>query len=398
MDRQDALAPIRERFRLPADMIYLDGNSLGAMPQSVPDAVHEVVVDQWAAHLIKGWNDDGWMDLPHRVGSRIGELIGAPPESVAACDSTSINLFKLISGALRIQEETSRGAVILTDSGNFPSDLYILDSVGELRIVEPDEVLESITPDVAVVALTEVDYGTGRRHNMHAITEAAHAVGALVVWDLAHSAGAFPVDLAGVGADFAVGCGYKYLNGGPGAPGFVYIAPRHQSHFENPLKGWLGHAQPFDFSSEFRPAPGISRAIVGTPSVIGLTVMDSALTVFDHVSLEQIAVKSAKLTGLFMDLIRQRTDPDAFEILTPLIPEERGSQVSLRNSNAYPIVRALIERGVVGDFRAPDIARFGFAPLYVRYVDVWDAVTAIAEVIDSGEWNQPRFNQRFSVT
>ena len=219
-----------------------------------------------------------------------------------------------------------------------------------------------------------------------------------MVWDLAHSAGAFPVDLAGVGADFAVGCGYKYLNGGPGAPGFVYIAPRHQSHFENPLKGWLGHAQPFDFSSEFRPAPGISRAIVGTPSVIGLTVMDSALTVFDHVSLEQIAVKSAKLTGLFMDLIRQRTDPDAFEILTPLIPEERGSQVSLRNSNAYPIVRALIERGVVGDFRAPDIARFGFAPLYVRYVDVWDAVTAIAEVIDSGEWNQPRFNQRFSVT
>jgi kynureninase len=398
LDAADPLAEVRNRFSLPDDLVYLDGNSLGALPAHVPGKVREVIERQWGVDLVRSWNLHDWVDLPYRVGDRIGRLIGAEPRSVVATDTTSVNVYKAVDAARRLRPDRD---VILTDNSNFPTDVYVMhgiaDAAGlEVRIVEPGDVAAGIDGSVAVVALTEVDYRTGRRHDMAALTGAAHEAGAVAVWDLAHSAGAIPVALADVGADFAVGCGYKYLNGGPGAPAFIYVAPRHQAAFRNPVTGWFGHATPFDFSLEFVPANGITRARVGSPHVLGLVALDAGLDVFDEIDMDVVRRKSLALTGLFMDLVDERVE--GLEIVTPRSPERRGSQVSLRHEQAFPIVQAMIARNVIGDFRTPDIARFGFASLYLRYVDVWDAVDTLREVMESGTWRDPRYGKRSTVT
>ncbi len=398
LDADDPLAAVRDRFTLPDDVVYLDGNSLGPLPAHVPERMRQTVEEQWGVDLIRSWNAHHWADLPYRVGDRIGRLVGAEPGSVVAADTTSVNVHKAIDAARRLRPDRR---VIVTDTSNFPTDVYVMQGISgaaglELEIVDPGAVKGAIDLSVGVVALTQVDYRTGRRHDMAAITTAAHEAGAVVVWDLAHSAGAFPVALADVGADFAVGCGYKYLNGGPGAPAFIYVAPRHHAVFRNPITGWFGHAAPFEFSLEFVPAEGIGRARVGTPHVLGLVALDAALDIFDDVDMGLVREKSLALTGLFMDLVEGWAGE--VSVATPRDPERRGSQVSLRHEHAFPIVQALIARNVIGDFRTPDIARFGFAPLYLRYVDVWDAAVAIREVLDTGEWQDPRFSVRPVVT
>jgi kynureninase len=374
LDAADPLAPLRDLFHLPEGTVYLDGNSLGALPRNVPDRIRQVVEDEWGRRLILGWRESGWLDLPKRVGARLESILGAEPGSVVACDSTTINLHKAVAAALDINPGR-----ILTDSGNFPTDLYVLQSLSEPTVVHPEEILDAITPGMGVVALTEVDYRTGRRHDIATVTEAAHRAGALTVWDLSHSAGVLPLDLATWGVDMAVGCGYKYLNGGPGAPAYVYVAPRHLERLRNPIVGWFAHADPFSFSPEFVPAPGIDRLRVGTPHILSLAALDAALDVFDGVDMERVWAKARSLTETFIRLIDQQGLD--LEVVTPRDPDRRGAQVSLRHPRAQEAIEALIDRGVIGDFRTPDLLRFGFAPLYVRYVDVWRAVEAIAEVL-----------------
>ena len=399
MDAKDPLAPVRDSFALPAGVIYLDGNSLGALPRSVPERLAHTVTHEWGEHLIRSWNTAGWASLPRTVGDRLAKLIGAEPGSVVVCESTSVNLYKVMMAAAAMRPGRR---VVLTDAGNFPTDIYVMSGVAaqmglELEVAEPERVVDSIRADVAVMALTQVDYRTGRRHDMAELTRRAHQAGAIVVWDLAHSAGAFAVDLAGCEVDLAVGCGYKYLNGGPGAPAFVYVAPRLQDGFANPIRGWFGHSRPFDFDLEFHPADGIDRARVGTPHVLSMVALDEALGVFDGLDMAAVRSKSVALTDLFISLIDDRL-AGVFELATPREPERRGSHVSLRHPDAYRVMQALIDRGVVGDFRAPDVARFGFAPLYVRHVDVWDAVDVLVDVIRTESWRQPRYAIRNAVT
>lgn len=400
MDRADPLAAKRDAFLLPQGVIYLDGNSLGPLPASVPGRVEDLVRRQWGQDLIVSWNKHGWIDLPARVGARIARLIGAEPDSVIAADSTSINLFKLIVAALTLNPGRKR---ILSDNGNFPTDLYIAQGVAgmvgnglTLEVVAPEAVIGAIDETTALVMLTGVDYRTGRLHDMAGITRAAQACGALVLWDLAHSAGAVPVDLAGCGADFAVGCSYKYLNGGPGAPAFLYVAPRHQAKAVSPLSGWLGHAAPFAFDLDYRPAEGIGRFICGTPNMLSLVALDAALDVWDDVDMAAIRAKSMALGDLFIRLVEQECP--GFTLGSPHAAAERGSQVSLRHAEGYAIMQALIARGVIGDFRSPDVLRFGFTPLYLRHADLWDAVQHLKAVMASGEWQQPRFRARAKVT
>ena len=398
LDAADPLSSARSRFELPAGVVYLDGNSLGALPRRVAERVSLTVTQEWGNGLIGSWNSAGWADLPARVGDRIGRLVGAGSGTVMVGDSTSVNLFKVVEGALGI---ATRGDTIVTDDGNFPTDLYVLAGVArrrglQMRVVAPDDVTEAVDERTALVALTEVDFRTGRRHDMAGVTAAAHDAGALAVWDLAHSVGAFPVDLAGTGADFAVGCGYKYLNGGPGAPGFAYVAPRHQEVFHNPIAGWFGHRRPFDFDSDWDPGDGAGRLRVGTPPILSLVALDAALDVFDEVEMTAVRSKSVALTELFIELVDARVGE--VEVVTPRDVAARGSQVSLRHPSAREVVQALVARGIVGDFRTPDIARFGFAPLYLRYIDVWDAVEGLAAVIESGEWPGPRVSEQAPVT
>lgn len=391
-DATDPVGAMRARFVLPDDVIYLDGNSLGALSVGVGQRVDEVVQKQWSQDLIRSWTLHGWVDLPRRVGNRIAKLIGADADTVVCADTTSVNLFKAIGGALDI----AGGRRILTDSGNFPTDVYVMSGLGDVTIVDPEAMLASIDSSFDVVALTEVDYRTGRRYDMAAITAAAHSAGALMVWDLAHSAGALPVDLTGCGVDLAVGCGYKYLNGGPGAPAFMYVAPRHQDAFANPIRGWFGHAAPFDFRLDWEPVEGIDRAKVGTPHVLSMAALDAALDVFDLVELTELRAKSVALTEGFIALIDDLV-PEV-DLASPRESSQRGSQVSLRHPHGYAVVQALIEQGVIGDFRAPDVMRFGFAPLYVRHVDVYDAVMQLRHVLDDGLWQEPRFSIRAEVT
>lgn len=392
-DAADPLAPVRERFLLPDGIIYLDGNSLGALPASVPGRMRRIVEDEWGRDLIRSWNVHGWVDLPRTVGDRIARLVGAAPGSVVAADSTSVNLFKAVAAARALRPDRP---VVLTDTGNFPTDRYVLEGLADVRAVAPEEVEAAIDETVGVVALTEVDYRTGRRHDMVSITRVAHAAGALAVWDLAHSAGALPVELEACDVDFAVGCGYKYLNGGPGAPAFLYVAPRLLPVARNPIQGWFGHADPFAFSSDFEPARGIDRGRVGTPHVLSLAALDEALRVWDGVDIGDVRRTSVELTGLFIDLVGDACP--SLETMTPRDPARRGSQVSLRHPDGYAIVQALAERGVIGDFRAPDVLRFGFAPLYVRRVDVHDAVEILREVMVSEAWRDPRHAVRNRVT
>jgi len=403
-DAADPLAGRREAFALPDGVIYLDGNSLGALPKATPDRLEAVLRREWGDDLIRSWNTHGWIEMPGRIGDKIARLIGAAPGEVAAADSTSVNLFKLLSAALALKPD--RGA-ILTEEINFPTDLYIAQGVAgllgrELRRAPGAEIADAIDDDVAVVMLTHVNYQTGAMHDMAAITRAAHDSGALMLWDLSHSAGAVPVDLNGPngadGADFAVGCGYKYLNGGPGAPAFLFVAARHHDALSQPLTGWMGHAAPFDFEGDYRPAPGILRTLCGTPAILGLAALEVGVDLILEADAGGLREKSLALTGVFMTLVAERCG--AFDIIvdTPREDARRGSQVSLRHADGYPIVQALIARGVIGDFRAPDIMRFGFAPLYLRHVDVWDAVEHLRDVLENRGWDRPEFHARAAVT
>lgn len=398
LDAADPLGTHRHRFRLPDGVIYLDGNSLGPVVDTVPARLAAAVEKEWGDGLIRSWNTAGWIDLADRTAARIESLIGARRGTVAVGDSTSVNLFKVVEAATRLRPGRR---FIVTDRGNFPTDLYVLSGICDraglvLEAVEPPEVIDAICDDTAVVSLTEVDYRTGRRHDMVGVTRAAHQAGGLMVWDLAHSAGAFPVDVSAGGADFAVGCGYKYLNGGPGAPAFLYVAPDHVDEWHNPMLGWFGHARPFAFELEFDPAPGVVRGQVGTPSILAMTALHESLAVFDGVDLESVRAKSLALTDLFIDLIDEHL-PD-FAVATPREHDRRGSQVSLRHPDGYPIIQALIARGVIGDFRAPDILRFGFAPLYVGFEDTFQAVEHLRQVMATGEWRNSRFGAVSRVT
>jgi kynureninase len=411
LDAQDALAPLREQFELPAGRIYLDGNSLGALPRTTAKRVAHVVQREWGRDLIESWNRAGWIDLPQRLGDKIARLVGAAPGEVVVADSTSVNLFKVLSAALTLtRSDTSARRVILSERDNFPTDLYIAQSLArehgfELALVDtPEDIAPRLARgDVAVLMLTQVNYRTGRLHDMAALTRAAHDVDALAVWDLAHSAGALPVHLKRDDADFAVGCGYKYLNGGPGAPAFVWVHPRHAEHFVQPLAGWMGHAAPFAFTPEYAPAAGIARALCGTPPVLSMAALecgiDTVLAAEPLGGMDALRAKSLALSEMFMQLVETRCDGHGLRVVTPRDAAQRGSQVSVaREEGGYAIVQALIARGVVGDFRAPAVLRFGFTPLYIRFVDVWDAVEHLREVLESGEWQQPRFSKKAAVT
>lgn len=390
LDERDPLFAARDRFSLPDGLIYLDGNSLGAMPTHLPERIYAVVTEEWGRDLIRSWNIHDWVGLPQRVGDRIAGLIGVEAGTVVACDSTSVNVFKAVSAALEFTDRP----VVLSDAGNFPTDLYVMSNIAEVRIVDPSEVVDAISDEIGVVALTHVGYGTGRMHDMGAITDAAHAAGALVVWDLAHSAGAMPLDVSA--ADFAVGCGYKYLNGGPGAPAFLYVRPDRLSGFRNPITGWFGHTAPFEFSLEFVPAEGVERGLVGTPHVLSLAALDAALDVFDGVDMQHVRAKSVALTDLFIELVEEKGLP--LDLVSPRESAERGSQVCFSHPEGHAMSQALIDRAVIGDFRAPDILRFGFAPLYVRFVDVYDAVTILEEIIADGIYTDPRYSVKRAVT
>ena len=417
-DAQDPLRTLRDLFDLPPGVIYLDGNSLGALPRAVPARVAQVVAQQWGQDLIKSWNSAGWFALPRRVGDRIAPLIGAGGGEVVATDTTSINLYKVLSAALNIAAQDAPGRrTIVSERSNFPTDLYIAEALCRergctLRLIEPHEVAASLTPDVAVLMLTHVNYRTGAMHDMAAITAAAHAAGALVVWDLCHSAGAVPVDLNGAQADFAVGCGYKYLNGGPGAPAFVWVHPRHVARCWQPLAGWWGHAQPFAFTPDYQPAMDITRYQCGTQPIVSLSALDCALDVFTAADqlggMAALRAKSLALTDLFIDAV-EALCPGAFTLVTPRAHARRGSQVCLTPTDALPagsayaIVQALIARGVIGDFRAgdaqqPDILRFGFTPLYLSFDNVLGAAQALAEVVRTREYAQARFHHKQAVT
>jgi kynureninase len=423
LDRADALAPLRELFYLVAadsdGLIYLDWNSLGPLPRASVARVQQVVAEEWGRGLIRSWNTAAWITLPHRIGDKIARVIGVAPGEVVATDATSVNLYKVLSAAAVIarRDAPARRAIVAA-RGEFPSDLYIADSVArdrgfELRLADAEAIAAAIDRDTAVVLLTHVSYRTGRLHDMPAVNRAAHAAGALVAWDLSHSAGALAVPLHGDGspasdADFAVGCGYKYLNGGPGAPAFVWAHPRHLARMDTedirqPLAGWLGHANPFAFDPAYRPAPGIARFVCGTPPVLSLAALecgvDTLLAAEGAGGMDAIRAKSIALTDLFMALVDACCAGHGLSIVTPRDRERRGSQVSLAHAEgAYAIVQALIAHGVIGDFRAPDILRFGFAPLYTRFVDVWDAVDRLAAILHSGEWRDPAFAVRAAVT
>ena len=409
LDRADALAPLRAQFDLPPGVIYLDGNSLGALPRTAAARVQQVVAGEWGRGLIRSWNSAGWIDLPQRVGNKIARLVGAGQDELVVADSTSVNLFKVLSAALRIARADAPGRTrIVSERGNFPTDLYIAESLARdhrmtLQLVEPDEIPASLDDGVAVLMLTQVNYRSGRLHDMAALTGAAHAAGALTVWDLAHSAGALPVDLGGCDADFAVGCGYKYLNGGPGAPAFVWAHPRHAERFWQPLAGWMGHAAPFDFTPDYRPAAGINRFLCGTPALLSLAALecgvDTVLAAEAFGGMAALREKSTALSDLFIRLVEQRCAGMGLVLAAPREAARRGSQVSFSHPHGgFAIMQALIARGVIGDFRAPDILRFGFTPLYSRFVDVWDATDHLLAVLQSGEWRQARFNRKSAVT
>ncbi len=410
-DAADPLASLRAQFALARvdeeGVIYLDGNSLGVLPAATSNRVAAVVEDEWGAGLIRSWNTAGWITLSRRIGDKIARLIGARSGEVAVADSTSINLYKVLSAAMAI----SKGKIV-SERGNFPTDLYIADTLArangvELVLVDEPEIAANLA-GAAILMLTHVNYRTGRKHRMADVTRAAHEAGAIVIWDLAHSAGAVPVDLTAADADFAVGCGYKYLNGGPGAPAFAWAHPRHTAWMDRegwrqPLSGWLGHAAPFEFTPDYHPAAGMARFICGTPPMLSLAALecgvDTVLAAEARGGLQAIREKSVALTDLFIALVESRCAGHGLTLVTPRAAADRGSQVSFAHAGGgYAIMQALIARGVIGDFRAPDILRFGFTPLYTRFVDVWDAVDRLEQVLSTGEWREPGFNIRAAVT
>ena len=402
LDAADPLAGWRDRFVLPHGVIYLDGNSLGPLPKTTAGVLDDVVRRQWGDDLITSWNKHGWVDLPQRLGAKIARLIGAAPHEVIVANSISVNLFKLVAAALGLR---AGRRVVLSERGNFPTDLYVAQGLGdllgervELRLVSSGELEAALDEDTALLMLSHVDYRTGRIHDMARLTRGAHEAGALALWDLAHSAGAAPIDLHGAGADLAVGCGYKYLNGGPGAPAFLFVAERWHEQIRQPITGWFGHARPFAFDPGYRPATGIMRFLAGTPPILSMKALEAGVDMLLDVNLQDLRQKSVALTETFIRLIEERCGDFGLGIASPRAAEERGAQVALRHDAGYPIVQALIARGVIGDFRAPDLLRFGFAPLYVRFVDVWDAVDALVSVMSGRIWDQPSYKQRAAVT
>ena len=404
LDDADPLAGLRDSFTLPADVIYLDGNSLGALPRAVPDRIAATVTGDWGDGLIRSWNDADWINAPRRVGAKIAPLIGAAPDNVIAADSTTVNLFKVLSAALALRPRRRK---IITETRNFPTDNYIAEGVirqtgGAHRLVHADDVTtiaDLLDDDVAVLMLTHVNYRDGSVHDMAELTRAAHDAGALVIWDLAHSAGVMPLDLAGCDVDFAVGCGYKFLNGGPGAPAFLYVAPRHLGGDGQPLSGWFGHADPFGFAPHYRPAGDITQYLCGTPPVISMVALEAALDLWDGIDMRQIHAKARQLTGYFIDLVEARCGGHGLALISPRDAELRGAQVAFTHATGgHAIIAALIAEGVIGDFRAPDVLRFGFAPLYTRFVDVWHAVDRLAGILDQRRWHRPEFHLRRKVT
>ena len=395
LDAADPLAFAKARFLLPEGKIYLDGNSLGALPRATPARLAETSEREWGAGLIESWNNAGWIDWPKQIAARLAPLIGARADELLVCDSTSLNLFKLAMAACALRHERK---IILTEEGNFPTDLYMLQSVAALsgkalRSVPRERLRGALDDTVALLALTHVDYRSGERHDMAALTKAAHDAGALTLWDLSHSAGVLTVDLAASSADFAVGCGYKYLNGGPGAPAFLFV--RHDLRYQcaNPLPGWFGHESPFDFSRDYRPAEGIARFQTGTPPILALAALDEGLKTFEGVEIADAEAKAGRLGELFI-----QTVGDCLEPASPKDSHVRGGHVVFAHDGAYAIVQALIARGVVGDFRSPNLARFGFAPLYLSYADVARAGAIVREVVLLEIWREPRYSQRKAVT
>ncbi|HSA81782.1 MAG TPA: kynureninase [Geminicoccaceae bacterium] len=402
LDAADPLAAWRERFALPEGVIYLDGNSLGALPKATAAVLDDVIRRQWGQDLITSWNRHGWVDLPQRLGAKIARLIGAKPHEVVVCDSISVNLFKLLAAALQLRPGRR---VVLTERGNFPTDLYVAQGLRELlservelRAVARAELEAALDQDTAVLMLTQVDYRSGRRHDMGRLTRAAHDRGALALWDLAHSAGAVPVELNATGADLAVGCGYKYLNGGPGAPAFVFVAERWHEQARQPLTGWFGHQEPFAFRADYQPAAGITRFLAGTPPILSLKALEIGVDLLLEVDPQALRAKSSALTARFIGLVEERCAGFGFELASPRAAEVRGSQVAFRHPEGYPIMQALIADGVIGDFRAPDLLRFGFAPLYVGFVDVFDAVARLQKIMSARTWDRAEFKQRAAVT
>lgn len=401
LDDADPLRDFRRKFSLPSDVIYLDGNSLGALPAATAPRLEEVVRQEWGMGLIRSWNSHDWIGASRRVGDKIATLIGAKDGEVVVADSTSVSIFKLLMAAIAARPGRK---VILSEAGNFPTDLYVAQGITaflpqiSVRAVEPGRMLDAIDDDVAAVLLTHVHYKTGDKYDMAAVTRRAHERGALMIWDLCHSAGAVEVDLGAADADLAVGCGYKYLNGGPGAPAFLYVAERLQTQLHSPITGWLGHAAPFAFTGDYKPAPDIGRFLSGTPPILGLTALEIGVDMLTEAPRAQLFEKGQKLCSLFIELVERNCAGHGIEIATTRDPKVRGSHVSLRHAEGYPIVQALIAEGVIGDFRAPDILRFGFTPLYLSYADVWRAADILRDVLATGRWNDARFKARAQVT
>jgi kynureninase len=399
LDAADPLAFARERFRLPDGIIYLDGNSLGALPTNAPAGLAETAERQWGKDLIASWNKHGWIDWPTRIAARLAPIVGAKPNELLIADSTSVSLFKLLGAAARARPGRK---TILSQKRNFPTDLYVAQGAADmlgltLKTVEPGEIVAAIDADTAVVTLTHVDYRSASIYDMRAVNEAARAAGALVVWDLSHSAGAIELDLKGSGAELAVGCGYKYLNGGPGAPAFIYVADHLQGELQNPLQGWMGHAEPFAFTDEYRPAEGVLKFLTGTPSILALAAFEAGLATFDGIAMRDLAAKSRSLSQLFIDEVETRCGGEV-TLASPRDPTQRGSHVVFSHPEGYAVMQALIARGVIGDFRAPDLMRFGFAPLYNSHAEMVYAAETLADILGSREWDQPRFKQRAKVT
>jgi kynureninase len=398
LDAADPIAGYRKLFALPPGVVYLDGNSLGALPLGTASRLGEVVRKEWGEGLVRSWNDANWIGLPKKLGGMIAPLIGARAEEVIACDSTSVNLFKLIAAALQMRPGRK---VVLSEPGNFPTDLYMIagleaQGLAQKRLAARGELERALDEDVALLLLTHVHYKTGAMHDMARLTRAAHAVGALVLWDLSHSVGAVPVDLNACEADLAVGCGYKYLNGGPGAPAFAYVAQRHHDAIAQPLTGWMGHAAPFAFTDDYTPAAGIDRLLTGTPPILGLAALEEGVRLIADAGIERLVAKSRALSEFLRGAIA-RAAPD-LTCLSPADPTARGSQLSFRHPEAYALCQALIARGVIGDFREPGILRLGLAPIYLRFEDCWHAAQALGEVLASGEWERKEFGVRSAVT
>jgi len=402
LDRADPLAGWRARFALPDGIVYLDGNSLGALPKATAARVDDLVSRQWGQDLITSWTRHGWVDLPRRVGARIARLVGAGPDEVLVADSISVNLVKLIAAALQLRPGRT---VVLSERTNFPTDLYVVqglrDLLGdrlELRLVERDAIAAALDERTAVLMLSHVDYRSGQVHDMAGLTAAAHAAGALALWDLAHSAGVMPLGLARDGVDLAVGCGYKYLSGGPGAPAFLFVAERWQEDARQPLSGWFGHRDPFAFEPLYRPAAGIDRFQAGTPPILSLKALEVGVDLLCEVDMAALQTKSRRLGDGFIRLVEERCAGQGLSLASPREAERRGAQVAFRHAEGYPVMQALIARGVIGDFRTPDLIRFGFAPLYVRFVDLWDAVEILRQILQECAWDRPELKQRASVT